>query len=116
MMSRLYNTKSSPLRFASPYIKFSGDEAALALMAILFQHLSWVVFFIPTDYFLTPHAIIDAAHMLRMVAVILALLTVILVICAVVLYFETPNPARIRQIIRRGLCDPKFGNPLHLKD
>ena len=115
-MFQHYNTKSNRLRFAAAHVKIGVGGAALVILALLLFLIAWTVSLVPSNPFVTSTAVAGAARWLRIFGLggILAGLAVIA--GAVVRRLTIPDTARICQIIRRGLCDPVFGNPLHLRD
>lgn len=115
-MYRHYDSNASRLRFAPLYVKLCVVGAALALLASVPFVLAWVMRNVPDNYFITDYALQQAALLMETVGYFTASIGGFIIIASVFVFLRLPDTARVRHSIRRGLCDPSYGNPLHLKD
>ena len=115
-MYRHYDSNASRLRFAAPYTKLCVWGAALALLAAVPFVLAWVMRNVPDNYFITDYALQQAALLMETVGYFTASIGGFIIIASVFVFLRLPDTARVRHSIRRGLCDPAYGNPLHLRD
>lgn len=115
-MYRHYDSNASRLRFAAPYVKLCVVGAALALLASVPLFAAWVLRNIPDNYFISAYTIQRAALLMETVGYFTASIGGFIIIASVFVFLRLPDTARVRHSIRRGLCDPAYGNPLHLRD
>lgn len=115
-MYRHYDSNASRLRFAAPYVKLCVVGAALALLASVPLFAAWVLQNIPNNYFISAYTLQRAALLMETVGYFTASAGLTIIIASIFVFALLPDTARVRYYIRRGLCDPSYGNPLHLKD
>lgn len=115
-MYRHYDSNASRLRFAAPYVKLCVVGAALALLASVPLFAAWVLRNIPDNYFISAYTIQRAALLMETVGYFTASIGGFLIIASVLVFLRLPDTARVRHSIRRGLCDPAYGNPCICRD
>lgn len=113
---RVYSSQVSRLRYAAPYAKIGVLGAATLLAAMTVWLLRWLVLQVPQNYFISSAAMAMTADQLHFLAAVILGVGSLLFLIAAFVFLSTPDTARIRQIIRRGLYSPLYSNPLHLKD
>lgn len=115
-MYRHYDSNASRLRFAPLYVKLCVVGAALALLASVPLLMVWVLQNIPDNYFISAYTIQRVALLMSAVGLFTVGIGGALMMTSIFVLRLMPDTARVRHSIRRGLCDPAYGNPLHLKD
>lgn len=115
-MYTYYNSKATRLRFAAPHALVGVGGVASAMLGLLLFVCAWAVSLVPANYFISTAALSGAARWLRMLDLGGILTSLAMFAGAAAYRLMIPATAQIRQIIRRGLCAPSFGNPLHLRD
>lgn len=115
-MCRHYDSSASRLRFAAPYVKLCVVGAALALLGSVPLFMVWVLQNIPDNYFISTLTLQRAALLMSAVGLSAVGIGGAFMMASIFVLRLMPDTARVRHSIRRGLCDPAYGNPLHLKD
>ena len=115
-MCRHYDSSASRLRFAPLYVKLCVVGAALALLGSVPLFMVWALRNIPDNYFISAYTIQRAALLMETVGYFTASAGLTIIIASIFVFTLLPDTARVRHSIRRGLCDPAYGNPLHLRD
>lgn len=115
-MYRHYDSDASRLRFAAPYTKLCVWGAALTLLGSVPLFAAWVLQNIPNNYFISTLILRRAALLMSAVGCFTASAGLSIVVASIFVFALLPDTARVRHSIRRGLCDPAYGNPLHLRD
>ena len=115
-MYRHYDSNASRLRFAPLYVKLCVVGAALALLASVPLLMVWVLQNIPDNYFISAYTIQRVALLMSAVGLFTVGIGGALMMTSIFVLRLMPDTARVRHSIRRGLCDPAYGNPLHLRD
>lgn len=115
-MLTYYNSKATRLRYAAPHTLLGVGGVASVLLGLLLFVAGWVVFQIPTNYFISPAALNGLACDLVEAGSCLIGFAFLLFLGVGILYKFTPDSEKIRHMVYRGLCCPAYGNPLRLKD
>ena len=115
-MYRHYDSNASRLRFAPLYVKLCVVGAALTLLGSVPLFTAWVLQNIPNNYFISAYTLQRVALLMSAVGLFTVGIGGAIMIASIFVLKLLPDTARVRHSIRRGLCDPSYGNPLHLKD
>lgn len=115
-MCRHYDSSASRLRYAAPYTKLCVWGAALALLGSVPLFTAWVLQNIPNNYFISAYTLQRAALLMSAVGLSAVGIGSAIMMASIFVLRLMPDTTRVRHSIRRGLCDPAYGNPLHLRD
>ena len=102
-----YHADVGPLRYAPPSVLVTLGGATLSLFGGLLLYASGPMALLPVYLFYMTISILGKLSLIVGGVMILA---------GIIIHLTRPDAAQISAIVRRGLCDPRMGNPLHLHD
>lgn len=102
-----YHSDVGPLRYASPSVLVTLGGCVLSLFGSLLLYISSLVAKLPVFLFFRTFSLLGKC---------LLVLGGVMILVGVVIHLTRPDAAQISAIVRCGLCDPRMGNPLRLKE
>lgn len=102
-----YHNDVGPLRYAPPSVLVTLDGCVLSLFGSLLLYISSLVSKLPVFLFFRTFSLLGKC---------LLVLGGVMILAGVIIHLTRPDAAQIAAIVRRGLCDPRQGNPLHLRE
>lgn len=107
---RIYHHDAAPMAYATPAV-YLGAIAALSLvLAAILGLLGYGLCAAGVD------ALTMVGHIAGQAAAATMCAGIVTVIAAAAVHYWMPDHAKIAVKVRRAMCHPRYGNPLHLKD
>lgn len=102
------------------YAAASTKLIMLAVVSIIISGVAWFLKAatsnLPGGILATADTIAAIAHHIMLLSLILLGLGALSIIAAVWMYYTTPDQREICRLVRRALCCPTYGNPLHFRE
>lgn len=102
-----YHSDVGPMRYAPPSVLVTLGGATLLMFGCLFLYCGRVLVVLPVVLF---------SQMFYLLSKLSLVLGGVMALVGIISHLLLPDAAKITAIVRRGLCDPRQGNPLHLKE
>lgn len=102
-----YHADAGPMRYAPPSVLAALGGVTLSVFGVLTLHLSSTMASLPVSLF---------SRVFYVLGKWLLVPGGIMTLAGIIIHFARPATAQIAAIVRRGLCDPRQGNPLHLRE
>ena len=111
-----YSSNAPAIAYAAPGTKLSVLGAVLLLIAGCLLGIGHLVIELFSPIATDPSGVLMVHGRYVTVAIVLCAIGGIAVIVGIVINSKLPASKKLRARVRAGIFDPRFGNPLHLRD